>query len=95
MRNVLGRSRLNARSNDLSPHLNGSKRAFDQLESWWLLNLTLGGLGAVEEVVEIDPDLTEQRARVQPNGKPSAGGSILPRASSTQELWGALDYQNL
>jgi hypothetical protein len=74
---------------------NGSKRAFDQLESWWLLNLTLGGLGAVEEVVEIDPDLTEQRARVQPNGKPSAGGSILPRASSTQELWGALDYQSL
>jgi hypothetical protein len=53
---------------------NGSKRAFDQLESWWLLNLTLGGLGAVEEVVEIDPDLKEQRARVQPNGKPSAGG---------------------
>jgi hypothetical protein len=66
-----------------------------QLESWRLLNLTLGGLGAVEEVVEIDPDLTEQRARVQPNGKPSAGGSILPRASSTQELWGALDYQSL
>src|SRR5499426_483766 len=69
---------------------NGSKRAFDQLESWRLLNLTLDGLGAVEEVIEIDPDLTEQRARVQPNGKPSAGGSILPRASSTQELWGAL-----
>src|SRR5262249_54841349 len=27
--------------------------------------------------------------------KPSAGGSNLRRASSTQELWGALDYQNL
>src|SRR5262249_31904434 len=26
-----------------------------QLESWRLLNLTLGGLGAVEEVVEINP----------------------------------------
>src|SRR4030095_16168128 len=38
-----------------------------QLESWRLLHLTLGGLGAVEEVVEINPGLTAQRARVQPN----------------------------
>jgi hypothetical protein len=27
--------------------------------------------------------------------KALGGGSILPRASSSQELWGALDYQNL
>ena len=29
------------------------------------------------------------------NGKPPAGGSILPRASSTQELWGTLDLPEL
>src|SRR5262245_29649535 len=66
-----------------------------QLESVRLLKLTLAALGAVGEVVEINRGLAAQRARVQPNGKPSAGGSILPRASSSQELWGALDYQNL
>jgi hypothetical protein len=68
----------------LSPHL---KWLGHQLESW-RLNLPLDGIGAVEEVVEIDPDLTEQGRAVEPNGKPSAGGSNLPRASLTQELLG-------
>src|SRR5262249_8840021 len=44
------------------------------------------------------------RDRSRPDGAAGArsakrkalgGGSILPRASSSQELWGALDYQNL
>src|SRR5262249_40145839 len=42
-----------------------------------------------------DASLAEKLEPLSGKRKPSAGGSILPRASSTQELWGALDYQNL
>jgi hypothetical protein len=45
-----------------------------QLESWRLLNLTLGGLGAVEEVVEINPGLTEQRGARSAKRKALGGG---------------------
>jgi hypothetical protein len=41
---------------------------------WRLLDLPLDALGAVEEVVEIDPDLTEQRARVSAKRKALGGG---------------------
>jgi len=45
--------------------------------------------------VEINPDLTEQRRAGPAAGKPSAGGSILPRASSYSRALGALNRESL